>query len=225
LIGRSLPSLSKLAASTILVLVAPSGRRTTLLPAALLPVTNTLSDHRLLPDRSLPPYSYVPGLFPHPESDPRGHSFETEHTQPTRPTEASWRECDEYLWGINLFNCGYYWEAHESWEQVWHACGRQGKIADFLKGLIKLAASGVKAREGVAAGIERHARRAYELFSGILDGADADSSFMGMCLTELLEIAKQIGENPQALINTSDQRVVRLMPFQLRVEGSPCRSN
>ena len=41
-----------------------------------------------------------------------------------------------------------YWEAHEAWEELWHACGRMGPTADFLRGLIKLAAAGVKVREG-----------------------------------------------------------------------------
>ena len=48
----------------------------------------------------------------------------------------------------DLLNHGFYWEAHEAWETLWHAAGRKGEIADFLKGLIKLAAAAVKAREG-----------------------------------------------------------------------------
>ena len=30
---------------------------------------------RLVPDEQFPPYSYVTGRFPHPTSDPAGHSF------------------------------------------------------------------------------------------------------------------------------------------------------
>ncbi|TGQ49534.1 DUF309 domain-containing protein, partial [Mesorhizobium sp. M1C.F.Ca.ET.210.01.1.1] len=26
-----------------------------------------------------------------------------------------------FRWGIDLFNHGYYWEAHEAWEPLWHA--------------------------------------------------------------------------------------------------------
>ena len=33
-----------------------------------------------------------------------------------------------------LFNAGYYWEAHEVWEGLWHAYGRRGATADVLKG-------------------------------------------------------------------------------------------
>ena len=71
----------------------------------------------------------------------------------------------DFRFGVDLFNHGYYWEAHEVWEGLWHACGRKGTLADFLKGLIRLAAAGVKAREGNPTGVIRHARRAEELFS------------------------------------------------------------
>ena len=57
--------------------------------------------------------------------------------------------------GVALFNAGYYWEAHEAWEGLWHAYGRRGPTADVLKALIKLAAAGVKVREG------QRARRAH----------------------------------------------------------------
>ena len=49
---------------------------------------------------------------------------------------------------IELFNAGYYWEAHEVWEELWHVEGRRGPTAELLKALIKLAAAGVKVREG-----------------------------------------------------------------------------
>jgi hypothetical protein len=65
---------------------------------------------------------------------------------------------------VDLCNYGYYWEAHEAWEGFWHRCARKGEMADVFKGLIHLAAAGVKAREGNARGVKRHAARAKELF-------------------------------------------------------------
>lgn len=123
---------------------------------------------RLVPEIPFPPYSYVPGHFPHPFSDPEGHSFGVEHPNPESLTEENWRTHSDYLFGCDLFNHGYFWEAHEFWEGLWHAAGRKGITADFLKGLIKLAAAGVKARESVAAGIISHANRAAELFQGLI---------------------------------------------------------
>src|SRR5262245_36145977 len=118
---------------------------------------------RYCPERPLPPYSYVPGLAPHPTSDPRGHSFGHVEPQPPALDESSYSNNATYLYAIDLVNHGFYWEAHEAWEALWHAAGRRGTTADFLKGLIKLAAAGVKVREGRAAGTKQHADRAAEL--------------------------------------------------------------
>ena len=53
------------------------------------------------------------------------------------------------------------------WEGLWHACRREGVTADFLKALIKLAAGGVKLREGRPEGLRRHAARAAELLEQV----------------------------------------------------------
>src|SRR5947208_4284566 len=81
---------------------------------------------RLAPELPLPPYSYVSGQFPHPFSHPEGH-YHGAPAEPLMPPEpALWYECRSYLHGLDLFNRGYYWEAHETWEGLWHACGRAG---------------------------------------------------------------------------------------------------
>ena len=64
------------------------------------------------------------------------------------PTPERWRDSQAFCFAVDLFNHGYYWESHEVWESLWHACGRRGTAADFLKSLIKLAAAGVKVAEG-----------------------------------------------------------------------------
>jgi len=118
---------------------------------------------RYCPQRELPPYTYVPGGgCPHPTSDERGHSF-GRHEIAVPLDESNWRANEVWLFAIDLFNHGYYWEAHEAWESLWHACGRTGPLADLLKGLIKLAAAGVKSREGRQAGVKQHATRSAEL--------------------------------------------------------------
>ena len=82
--------------------------------------------------------------------------------------------------GVELFNAGYYWEAHEAWEALWHAAGRRGPTADLLKGLIKLAAAGVKVRErqehgvGPTPGAPRSASPAREQGGGHQLGLDLD---------------------------------------------------
>ncbi|MER9007639.1 DUF309 domain-containing protein [Mesorhizobium sp. M0862] len=29
-----------------------------------------------------------------------------------------------FRWGIDLFNHGYYWEAHEAWEPLWQTANQ-----------------------------------------------------------------------------------------------------
>ena len=41
--------------------------------------------------------------------------------------------------GIELFNSGRYWDAHEAWEGVWMP-DRKGPDSGFYKGLIQIAA-------------------------------------------------------------------------------------
>ena len=142
---------------------------------------------RLVPDARLPPYSYVTGRFPHPTRDPAGHSFGHAPAAPARVDPACWNQSRDYLIGFDLFNGGYYWEAHELWEGLWHACGRHGTTADFLKALIKLAAAGVKAREGRFGGVKRHAARAAELFVAV---RTTERDYLGLDLDWLIGIAR-----------------------------------
>lgn len=118
---------------------------------------------RLVPDRPFPPYAYLPGRSPHPTRDPDGHSFGKTLETPDPPDPEDWRGCGDYLYGIDLFNGGYFWEAHEAWEGLWVACGRRGPTAAYLQGLINLAAAGFKARWGNARGMRANAGTAARL--------------------------------------------------------------
>ncbi len=123
---------------------------------------------RYAPEIPYPPYSYVSGMWPHPLRDPAGHSYGTTHAPVNLPDQAEWRSCREYCYAVDLWNAGYYWEAHEQWEALWHAAGRHGPAADFFKSLIKLAAAGVKVREGRHEGVMRHLTRAAQLWEQVI---------------------------------------------------------
>jgi uncharacterized protein len=141
----------------------------------------------------LPPYSYVPGFTPHPVSDPRGHMRGQVHEAVEPLDPARWRESCEFLHAVDLFNRGYYWESHESWESLWHAAGRRGPVGSFLKALIKFAAAGVKAREGNPVGVERHARRALELLRESRETLpESQDEYCGLTFTHLREVARSL---------------------------------
>ncbi len=135
-------------------------------------------------DRKFPPYTYVPGRSPHPVSDPAGHMHGHEPSAPPPLDPDNWRDSETYLYGVDLFNHGYYWESHEEWESLWHAAGRRGMVADFLKGLIKLAAAGVKSLEEKPTGVTRHTDRAMELLSAVMA---TEPKFCGLDLRRVCE--------------------------------------
>ncbi|WP_164102863.1 DUF309 domain-containing protein [Candidatus Laterigemmans baculatus] len=117
---------------------------------------------RFAPGIELPPYTYIPRRSPHPISDPAGHSFGRSPSPPLALVD--WQQSVEYCHAVDLFNHGYYWEAHEEWEGLWQVAGRRSPLAQALQGLIKLAAAGVKTAAGSEKGRRRHASRAAELF-------------------------------------------------------------
>lgn len=158
-------------------------------------MTNT-ERPRLLPAFPFPKYSYVPGHFPHPLHDPAGHSFGIVHREAADLRYAPWHSDETYCHGIDLFNHGYYWEAHEAWESSWHAASRRGATADLLKGLIKLAAAGVKAREGNPNGVFRHAVRARELFESAWKDIPEDSRQLGLARSELISLCENLASEP-----------------------------
>jgi len=172
---------------------------------------------RFLPDVPFPPYTYVPGQTPHPVSDPAGHMYGDE-TEPAELQVDDWPRCHAYLRGIDLFNHGYYWESHEVWESLWHAAGRQGPIADFLKGLIKLAAAGVKTREGSENGRSRHSQRAAELFRSAGTALKADNvgreQIMGLSLDSLAIWSKQTAAS-EGVPSSANEQVCPVLSFVL----------
>lgn len=143
----------------------------------------------------LPAYSYVPGgRWPHPNRSSQGHSKGSAASgQEQSGEEKKWWSV-RFLRGVELFNAGYYWEAHEVWEGLWHVEGRRGTTADVLKALIKLAAAGVKVREGRENGVRTHCRRASELFSSSARQGGAQQ--LGLNLDLWAERSRDWSENP-----------------------------
>ncbi len=99
-------------------------------------------------DRLFPPYCFVPGKSPHPTRDPDGHSWNKQPEPITSFDAGQWQSCAEYLYGIDLFNHGYWWEAHEALEAVWVAAGRQTETGLFIQGLIQVAVAHLKRFQG-----------------------------------------------------------------------------
>jgi Domain of unknown function (DUF309) len=157
----------------------------------------SMSRARCLPQKSLPPYAYLPGKKPHPVRDPAGHSY---HVEPIRVAAELSLSSDAFLWGLDLFNHGYYWEAHEAWEGLWQVADRGGTLRTLFKGLILLSAAGVKTREHKNAAAARHATRAAALLRQLMKVPDrAFERALGMSPAALAECAEAATRIPADL--------------------------
>lgn len=186
-------------------------------------ITAEAEAERLYPSCPLPPYTYYPGSgMPHPVRDPRGHCYGKKHAPgggPRALCHESWHLNRNYLLGLDYFNLGFYWESHEEWERLWRVSGADTTVGRFLKGLIKLAAAGVKVRERSIHGVRRHAASAGELFADVAAEADLDS-FCGLEFIRLqfaADRAAQLAYKKQHIAGTP----VRVFPFILKPELAP----
>jgi hypothetical protein len=144
----------------------------------------------------------LPGKGPHPVRDPEGHSY---RLQPVLANASL--DSDEFAWGQDLFNHGYYWEAHEAWEGLWQIANRGSPLRAFLKGLILLSATGVKIREGKRAPAMRHAGRAGALLRDLTTAPhDHFSCALGMSPGMLADLAERAVEvMPSSVITLQGQ--------------------
>lgn len=140
-----------------------------------------------------PAYRHRPGKTPHPVTDPAGHSFGLPHAEPVHPGSPrgdAWRACELYLVGVDLFNHGYWWEAHEAWETLWRAfeVPREEPQARVLRALIQIAAARLRADAGDNAGAGRVLARARENLSAATAGTSANARperLMGLDLQQI----------------------------------------
>jgi hypothetical protein len=114
--------------------------------------------------RPFPRYRYVPGRSPHPVRDPEGHSFGHGPAPLEYFSAAEWQTCPEYLYGVDLFNHHYWWEAHEALEQCWVAAGRTTETGLFLQGLIQIAVACLKLEQVFTDVAQRMAAEGLEKF-------------------------------------------------------------
>jgi hypothetical protein len=68
---------------------------------------------------------------------------------------ADWRSCEEYLYGVDLFNEGFWWECHEVLESLWHAAGLGTVAGHALQAIIQCAAAHLKVVCGQLNGARR----------------------------------------------------------------------
>lgn len=81
--------------------------------------------------------------------------------------EHDWRCYEPYLYGVDLFNQAFFWEAHEAWEEVWHAVGKRTLPGRMVQGMIQVAAALLQRHRGIARGAERNLAKASVHFDAV----------------------------------------------------------
>jgi len=132
------------------------------------------------PGRELPPYAFLPGRDPHPTRHPEGHSHGREASPPAYMEAGLWAANEDYLHGVDLYNGGFLWEAHEAWEGVWHASRQDEHQADHVQGLIQCAAACLKILMEQPTGLESLTRLGTEKLERV--ASEAGNPFMGVDL-------------------------------------------
>jgi uncharacterized protein len=135
--------------------------------------------------RPLPIYRFVPGKNPHPRRDPKGHSYGKPEPQPSQFLPEDWRQSEDYLYGIDLYNFAYWWECHEIFEGLWHAAGHDTEQGNFFQALIQLAAANLKNFSG------NHDAAKNLLTSGLARLQKTPTFYMGIDVVGLIENGRQ----------------------------------
>ena len=139
---------------------------------------------RYAPRRSFPRYAYLPGRDPHPNRDARGHSFGVEEPPAVHAPAERWKEDEEYLYGVDLYNHGYLWEAHEAWERLWHLAKHDANKSEFLQGLIQCSAASLKIAMEQPNGLARLAENGTARLEGV--ARRAGFRYMGLSVPEFV---------------------------------------
>lgn len=134
---------------------------------------------RYCPDWPFPAYRYVPGLSPHPH---KAGNAPTQLKKAKALTEDNWHTNQYYLFGIDLYHYGYFWEAHEAWEALWHLTTKNDETGQFLQGLIQNSAAQLKVHLGEWHGARNLSEEAYRRLGSI-----RKETLFGLNLKELLK--------------------------------------
>lgn len=144
---------------------------------------------RHLPLRALPARAYVPGRAPHP------HAADAFPAPICLPAEG-WAQQVEYLWGVDLYNGGYFWEAHEAWEGLWRVAEPGAAQREFFQALIQCSAAGLKRAMGDREAARRLLARALRRLEALrMRGGDL---YMGLDLAAFESALRHAAETKDA---------------------------
>lgn len=129
----------------------------------------------------LPSQPHVPGKSERPTVSP---AFDAAAAAPAYTVDQMWPENVTYLYGIDLYQSGFFWEAHEVWEPVWLRSAGNSRERLLVQGLIQLSNACLKIameRPDAAARLLAIAR------DKVSEAAVGGPAIMGIALTPLAD--------------------------------------
>jgi hypothetical protein len=133
-----------------------------------------MSSARFAPQVPLPTVAFVPGRAGSKRPADGWLKVDARTLPPDR-----WRENEAWLHGVDLWNAGFLWEAHEAWETIWRI-PYDAEQAEFLRGMIQCAAAGLKLAIGNGSSATNLARASLDRIGRI--EPLATGRFMGLDL-------------------------------------------
>jgi len=127
-----------------------------------------------------------------------------ELNEPTM-TSQDWNEFTE---GINLFNTGKFWHAHEVWEEVWKRKWEPNRL--FFQGLIHMTAVYHQLYNHKYHGVIKHSERAIsklELFQPLF--LKVDVTYLLNCLKITKKVSLTLGQDLMHQFDTALIPVIR----------------
>ena len=151
-------------------------------------------------NKPFPAYRHLPGKTPHPVVDPKGHSYGEDDQYLAGFLPEDWKDCHPYLYGIDLINNNYWWEAHEALEQVWLAAGRDTVTGTFVQGLIQVAVAQLKRFMGAESGAQKLTE------SGVAKLSIVDGVYLGIDVVTFVAdvercLRRDSGEYPRIILH------------------------
>jgi hypothetical protein len=153
---------------------------------------------RYAPFCPLPQHVFLPGGGGEAEELPLGRVL--------RLREDNWFLNLHYLYGIDLYHQGFFWESHEAWELLWRLEKRKSALGWFLQGLIKNSAAQIKLLHERPSGAAALSQQADEHFR---QTAPDEGLYMGL---DLLDLAQQMRRHYEPLWQQASEQAQGLAP-------------
>ena len=141
---------------------------------------------RRITDLALPGQPHVPGSGSCPDMPPLEAA---KALAPPITRSDDWQANAAYLYGHDLLEAGFYWEAHEVWEEVWLNCPANSAEKVLLQLLIQRANAGLKRRMGrdkAARRLDSEVQTLARELHGRLDGTR--KPLMGVDISQLIAL-------------------------------------